>query len=79
MLAGLLAGVIFLLLNVALCYLLLANPWLPVQLPAALVLGAKILPPAPIVGVVVPLVGLAVHLLLATGFTCLIAFCLHRW
>lgn len=79
MLAGLLAGVIFLLLNVALCYLLLANPWLPVQLPAALLLGAKILPPAPIVGVVVPLVGLAVHLLLATGFTCLIAFCLHRW
>lgn len=79
LLAGLLAGIIFLLLNVLLCRQLLANPWLPVQLPAALVLGVEALPPAPVEGFLVPVAGLVIHLLLAIGFTCLIAFCLHRW
>lgn len=79
LLAGLLAGLIFLLINVVLCQLLLANPWLPLQLPAALALGAEVLPPAEVAGLGVPATGLIVHLLLATGFTCLIAFCLHRW
>lgn len=77
--AGLAAGLVFLAFNVTLCSLLLASPWLPLQLPAALVFGDAVLPPAEISNWGIPIGGLLVHLALAVAFTCLIAFCLHRW
>jgi hypothetical protein len=78
-LAGLVAGIAFLLLNMALASSLLGNANLPFQLAASLVLGPAVLPPAVGLGSGVFLIGLAVHLVLAIGFTCVIAFCLHRW
>ena len=77
--AGLLAGVAFLLLNMALTSSLLGNADLPFQLAASLVLGPAVLPPAIGLGRDVFLIGLGVHLSLAVAFTCVIAFCLHRW
>jgi hypothetical protein len=77
--AGLIAGLAFLLVNMALASSLLGNGDLPFQLAASLVLGPAVLPPAVGLGSGVFLVGLGVHLALAVGFTCLIAFCLHRW
>lgn len=77
--AGLIAGLVFLLVNMALTGHLLGNAQLPLQLAAALLLGPGVMPPAVGLGSSVFLTGFGVHLVLAIGFTCLIAFCLHRW
>lgn len=77
--AGVLAGAAFLLINAALAGALLGNAKLPFQLAASLLLGPAVLPPASDLGSHVLLIGAGVHLILAVAFTCLIAFCLHRW
>ena len=77
--AGVIAGLVFLVVNMALTGYLLGNAQLPLQLAAALLLGPSVMPPAVGLGGSVFLTGLGVHLVLAVGFTCLIAFCLHRW
>jgi hypothetical protein len=77
--AGVLAGLVFLIVNMALTGHLLGNAQLPLQLAAALLLGPSVMPPAVGLGGSVFMTGFGVHLLLAVGFTCLIAFCLHRW
>lgn len=77
--AGVIAGLVFLLVNMALTGQLLGNAQLPLQLSAALVLGTGVMPPAIGLGSSVLLTGLGVHLVLAVVFTCVIAFCLHRW
>lgn len=79
LLAGVIAGTCFLLVNMALTGWLLGNAQLPLQLAAALLLGPGVLPPAEALGGDVLLTGLGTHFVLAMGFTCLIAFCLHRW
>ncbi|MSR15622.1 MAG: hypothetical protein EXR86_13910 [Gammaproteobacteria bacterium] len=76
--AGFIAGLAFLLINMALASSLLANPKLPFQLAGSLVLGPSVLPPTALSNHVL-LVGLGAHFSLAVAFTCLIAFCLHRW
>ncbi|MGK2915493.1 MAG: hypothetical protein ACSLE5_13790 [Porticoccaceae bacterium] len=76
---GVIAGLVFLMVNMALTGQLLGNAQLPLQLAAALVLGPGVMPPAVGLGGSVLMTGLGVHLVLAVGFTCLIAFCLHRW
>ncbi len=77
--AGALAGLVFLVVNMALTGHLLGNAQLPLQLAAALLLGPSVMPPAVGLGGSVFMTGFGVHLVLAVGFTCLIAFCLHRW
>ena len=77
--AGVLAGLVFLVVNMALTGQLLGNAQLPLQLAAALLLGPSVMPPAVGLGGGVFMTGFGVHLVLAVGFTCLIAFCLHRW
>jgi len=77
--AGVCAGLVFLLVNMALCSQLLGNGQLPLQLAAALLLGHDVLPPAVGLGGDVFLTGFGVHVALSVAFTCLIAFCLHRW
>ncbi len=77
--AGFIAGFLFLAVNMALAGYFLGNAQLPLQLSAALLLGSKVLPPAVGLGGDVFLTGFGVHLVLSIGFTCLIAFCLHRW
>lgn len=77
--AGVCAGIVFLLVNMALTSQLLGNAQLPLQLAAALLLGPEVLPPAVGLGGSVFITGLGVHVALSVAFTCLIAFCLHRW
>jgi hypothetical protein len=77
--AGILAGFVFLLVNMWLSSKYLGNAWVPLQLPAAMVLGPKVLPPATGMETQAFGVGLPVHLILSVAFACLVAFCLHRW
>lgn len=77
--AGVCAGVVFLLVNMALCSHLLGNGQLPLQLAAALLLGRDVMPPAVGLGGDVFMTGFGVHIALSVAFTCLIAFCLHHW
>lgn len=77
--AGLVAGAVFLLSNMALTSHFLANANLPLQLSAAFFLGSKVLPPATAIDGSVYLIGFLVHMILALGFACLVAFCLHHW
>lgn len=79
MIAGVIAGLVFLLVNMALAGQLLGNAQLPLQLAAALLLGPEVMPPAVGLDGSVFMTGFGVHLVLAVAFTCLIAFCLHRW
>ena len=79
MIAGVIAGLVFLLVNMALAGQLLGNAQLPLQLAAALLLGPEVMPPAVGLDGGVFMTGFGVHLVLAVAFTCLIAFCLHRW
>jgi hypothetical protein len=79
MIAGVVAGVIFLIVNMALTGQLLGNAQLPLQLAASLLLGPSVMPPAVGLGSDVFMTGFGVHVVLAVAFTCLIAFCLHRW
>ena len=77
--AGILAGVVFVLFNMWLASHYLGNANLPLQLSAAVVLGPSVLPPAVGLGGSVYAAGFIVHMLLAIAFACLVAFCLHRW
>ncbi len=77
--AGLIGGFVFLLMNMWLTSKHLGNAWVPLQLPAAMVLGPKVLPPATGMETQAMSFGLPVHLLLSIAFACIVAFCLHRW
>lgn len=77
--AGVCAGIVFLLVNMALASQLLGNAQLPLQLAASLLLGPEVLPPAIGIGGNVLMTGFGAHIALSVAFTCLIAFCLHRW
>jgi hypothetical protein len=77
--AGIVAGIVFLLFNMWLASHYLGNGNLPLQLSAAMVLGKSVLPPAAGVGSSAFLTGLIVHLVLSIAFACLVAFCLHQW
>lgn len=77
--AGIVAGIIFLVVNMGLSGRLLGNAQLPLQLSAAMVMGAEVLPPAVGLGGGVFATGIVIHLVLSVLFACVIAFCLHRW
>ena len=77
--AGIIAGLLFLLVNMWLTSKHLGNAWVPLQLPAAMLLGPEVLPPATGMETQVFAVGLPVHMLLSIMFACVVAFCLHRW
>jgi hypothetical protein len=77
--AGIVAGVVFLMVNMWLASAYLGNANLPLQLSAALVLGKSVLPPAVQIAASAYLVGLVVHFALAIVFACIVAFCLYQW
>ena len=79
MLAGMVAGTVFLLI------LLFRIPaiyggtaWLPLQYMASLVMGSGVLPPAEPT-VIVGIVGVVVHYILSLAFALTLAFITHRW
>jgi hypothetical protein len=77
--AGLISGVVFLIVAMILTSVYLGSPWVIPRLTASVLLGPGVLPPpatfqAGIVGV-----GVLVHLCLSVLFAYVIAFTLHRW
>ncbi len=77
--AGLIAGVAFFLLQMALTAQLLGTPWVFARMTAAMVLGRGVLPPPATFDAGVVAVAFGLHMLLALTYTALIAFILHRW
>lgn len=78
--AGLIAGGVFLLLNLFLLPLVIGgNAWVMLRLLSSIVLGPSVLaPPASYDGLVL-VVALIVHFALSIGFALLLAVIIHRW
>ncbi|MEM7387203.1 MAG: hypothetical protein AAF514_19875 [Verrucomicrobiota bacterium] len=87
--AGLIAGTVFLLINVFVTpHLVGGNSWMIVRYFASPVLGENILMPTELLSEEKPLIGfdgkalvamLVSHYLLTLGFTFILAFIVHRW
>lgn len=80
LIAGLIAGAVFLLLQMVLRALLTGGRiWIVPRYIAAMVLGEQVLPPPSTFDGGVVLVGLLVHFTLAIIFAFILAFIIHRW
>jgi hypothetical protein len=76
--AGLLSATLFMLISVAIPWLLLGDPGLHLRLIASLALGPSVIPSDGEAGVLVPLLGVAILLILSVLFACVVAFVVHR-
>src|SRR5262245_18493204 len=79
--AGVAAGLMFLLLQMALHGLLLegGGVWIVPRDVAAIVMGEGVLPPPATFDLVVVLVALIVHFTLSILYALILAFIVHRW
>ena len=77
--AGLISGVMFLLINMLLTNVYVGSPWVVVRLIASVVMGTRVLPPPASFDLTIFVVSVIVHLALSIAFACLIAYVLHRW
>ncbi len=78
--AGLIASVVFFLLNIFLVPVLLGgNMWIIIRLFASIFLGESILAPPATFDSTALLVAIITNVILSVGFTFIIAFSLHRW
>jgi hypothetical protein len=77
--AGIIAGMVYLMMNMWLAGKYLGNANVPLQLPAALLMGTSVLPPAEGIASGTYLTGFLIHMSVSVLFTCVIAFCLYRW
>lgn len=77
--AGLVAGVVLLALEMLFTARAVGSPWIFVRMLAAVVLGPKVLAPPATFAPGIFAAALLVHLPLSIAFACVIAFVLHRW
>ena len=78
--AGLIASIVFLLLNFFLVPILLGgNMWIIIRLFSSIFLGEGILAPPATFDSTALIVAILTNLILSIGFTLIIAFSLHRW
>jgi hypothetical protein len=77
--AGIAAGAVFLLLAMFLTAKHVGSPWVVTRLAASVLLGKSVLPPPATFTVGTFGAAAVVHFALSIGFSCLIAFVLHRW
>lgn len=78
--AGLIAGLVFLVLNVFVVPLLVGgNGWISLRYTASLVMGPGVLPPPASFDLLVLLVALLVHFILSVLWSILLAYVIHRW
>lgn len=76
---GVIAGAVFLLVNMILTWIYIGSPWVVTRLIASIVLGANAMTP-PVTFQTGPFVlALVIHFVLAIGFAAVIATALHRW
>lgn len=77
--AGLVAGLLFLLLELLVsAFYINGSPWVYSRYAASLVLGQGVLPPPPTFELPSALLGLAVHMLLSVVYALVLAFIVHR-
>jgi len=78
--AGLIAGIVFLILNLIIIPIGWdTNIWLVVRLFASIVMGERALPPPADFDPVILVVALVTHLALSIIFALLLAYIIHRW
>jgi hypothetical protein len=77
--AGLISGVVFLIINMLLTKIFIGSPWVSVRLVASIIMGARALPPPANFDLGIFLTALAVHVPLSIAFASVIAVVLHRW
>jgi hypothetical protein len=77
--AGIISGLVFLVVNMLLSLLLLGTPWIFIRMVAALLLGQDVLPPPASFDPVIFIVALVIHLLLSLVFTTILALMIHKW
>ncbi|MGH7725984.1 MAG: hypothetical protein ACREOU_11215 [Candidatus Eiseniibacteriota bacterium] len=77
--AGFVAGIAYLALQMTLLMIATGSPWVAVRYMGAIVLGKGVLPPPSTFDATTFAAALAVHIPLSIAFGCLIAFILHRW
>ena len=77
--AGVISGIIFLVINMILTAIYLGSPWIIVRLIASVVMGNAVLPPPATFDVSIFIASLIVHIPLSIAFSCLLAIILHRW
>jgi len=77
--AGLISGLVFLIINMLLTKFFVGSPWVSVRLVASIIMGERALPPPASFDLSILLTALAVHLPLSVAFAGVIAVVLHRW
>jgi hypothetical protein len=77
--AGIVSGLVFLVVNMLLSLLFLGTPWIFIRMVAALLLGQDVLPPPASFDPAIFIVALVIHLLLSIVFTTILALMIHKW
>lgn len=78
--AGIVSGVVFLLLNVFVLPVFVGgNAWVSLRYAASIVLGPSVLPPPSTFGLPVMIVAVLVYLVLAVAAAVVLAIVIHRW
>jgi hypothetical protein len=77
--AGIISGLVFLVVNLLLSLLFLGTPWIFIRMVAALLLGQDVLPPPASFDPAIFIVALVIHLLLSLVFTTILALMIHKW
>jgi hypothetical protein len=77
--AGIVSGLVFLVVNMLLSLLFLGTPWIFIRMVAALLLRQDVLPPPASFDPAIFIVALVIHLLLSIFFTTVLALMIHKW
>jgi hypothetical protein len=77
--AGVVSGIIFLLVNLGLTAYSLGSPWIVTRILASVVMGSSVLPPPTTFDATTFAVAIVVHMILSILFACLLAIIIHRW
>ncbi len=77
--AGLIAGVIFLMMEMILLVVVGESPWGPPRMMAAMVMGEAVLPPPATFDVTIMMVAMVVHLMLSIALAVAFAWALSLW
>jgi hypothetical protein len=77
--AGVISGILFLILNSALTGFTLGSPWVYSRLIASVIMGSGVMPPPVTFDAGIFAVALVVNFVLSVAFACLLAVIIHRW
>lgn len=77
--AGIISGIVFLLINMLLTKFYVGSPWVIVRLAASILMGTQVLQPSANFDATIFGAALFVHVPLSIAFASVIAVILHRW